>query len=239
MIDRKVKICIVEDDKTALNILTDYLARFESENKCIFAIDTFDRTTTFINNFNSTYDIIFMDIELPDGNGMDVIKEIRSKDETVVVVFVTNLASYAVKGYEVQAFDFIVKPISYYNFYVKLSKVLDRLEKKKDKEIWIKNKDGRQKVMISSIKYIEVTKHTIFYHTIDGIIKASGTLNVVQQALKDYGFSLCNNCYLVNLKFVKAIKQNDVLVDDELLLVSRHKKKEFIKSLNDYFAEGE
>lgn len=236
MIDRKVKICIVEDDQTALETLAEYLSRFEKESQCSFIVDKFDRITTFINNFQSIYDIIFMDIDLPDGNGMEAIKEIRKKDDNVVVVFVTNLASYAVKGYEVQAFDFIVKPVSYYNFYVKLLKVLERLDKKKDKEIWVVNKTGRERVMLSSVLYIEVISHTLYYHTIDRTIKTTGSLNSLQESLSKYGFALCNNCYLVNLKHVNAIKQNDVLVGEKLLLISRHKKKNFIKALNDYIA---
>ena len=177
-----------------------------------------------------------MDIELPDGNGMDLIKEIRKVDDKVIVVFVTNLVSYAVKGYEVHAFDFIVKPISYYNFYVKLLKVIGCLEQKKDKEIWVTNKNGRERIMLSSVLYIEVVQHMLYYHTVDGVLNASGSLNSVQESLKNYGFVLCNSCYLVNLKHVKAIKQNDVLVGNDLLMISRHKKKEFIKALNEYLA---
>ena len=236
MINRKINICIVEDDKTALDTLAEYLVRFENETNCSFVVNKFDRATTFINNFQSNYDIIFMDIELPDGNGMDLIKEIRKVDDKVVVVFVTNLVSYAVKGYEVHAFDFIVKPISYYNFYVKLLKVIGCLEQKKDKEIWVSNKSGRERLMLSSILYVEVVQHMLYYHTVDGIINATGSLNSVQEILKDHGFALCNSCYLVNLKHVKAIKQNDVLVGDDLLMISRHKKKDFVKALNEYLA---
>ena len=239
MIERKINICIVEDDELAMKTLADYLTRFESENHSAFSIDKFDTATKFINNFQSNYDVVFMDIELPDGNGMDLIKEIRKIDEKVIVVFVTNLVSYAVKGYEVQAFDFIVKPISYYNFYVKFLKVLGCLEQKKDKEIWISNKTGRERVMLSSVLYIEVVSHMLYYHTTDGVLKATGSLNSIQESLKNSGFAPCNNCYLVNLKHVKAIKQNDVLVGDDLLMISRHKKKEFIKALNEYLAGAE
>ena len=177
MINKKINICIVEDEKIALDTLAEYLMRFKDENNCEFVINKFDNASTFINNFESNYDIIFMDIELPDGNGMELIKQIRKIDEKVIVVFVTNLVSYAVKGYEVQAFDFIVKPISYYNFYVKLLKVLDSIEQKKDKEIWISNKEGREKIMLSSVLYIEVVQHMLYYHTTNGVLKATGSLS--------------------------------------------------------------
>ena len=66
--NKKINICIVEDEKFALDTLVEYLTRFESENDCNFSIDKFDKVSTFINNFESNYDIIFMDIELPDGS---------------------------------------------------------------------------------------------------------------------------------------------------------------------------
>lgn len=233
---KNISICIVEDDVSALNTLIEYLEKYQLEHNVNFVIDEFSTAQTFINNFNSNYDIIFMDIELPGGNGMDLIREVRKVDKSVVVIFVTNLVQYAVKGYEVHAYDFIVKPITYYNFYVKLLNVLDHIKQKADKEIWISNKEGKTKILVSSILYIEVVQHMLYYHTTNGLYKASGSLNTLEDILKENHFALCNRCYLVNLKHVKAVKQNDVIVGDNVLLISRYKKNDFIKALNDYLA---
>ena len=88
----------------------------------------------------------------------------------------TNLAQYAVKGYEVRAFDFVVKPVSYYNFMLKFSAALDNLELNKDTEIWIKSKEGRVRLMASRIIYVEVLKHYLTYHTKDGDFTALGSI---------------------------------------------------------------
>ena len=236
MKNRQIRISIVEDDSCALDTLVGYLDKFQKEVNINFTIDKFSCANSFTNNFNSNYDIVFMDIELPDGNGMDLIREIRKIDKNVIVVFITNLAQYAVKGYEVHAYDFIVKPISYYNFYLKLLSVLECVEQKDDKEIWVSNKDGKVKLTISKIKYIEVVQHMLYYHTEDGVVKATGSLNILYDSLKNNGFELCNRCYLVNLKFVKAVRQNTIVVDNEELIISRYKKVEFVKALNDYLA---
>lgn len=231
-----IRICIVEDEVSALNTLIEFLDKYQLEHDINFMIDTFLNAKTFIEKFDSNYDIIFMDIELPDGNGMDLIKNVRKIDKDVIVIFVTNLVQYAVKGYEVRAYDFIVKPITYYNFYVKLLSVLENIKQKEDKEIWISNRDGKEKILVSSILYIEVVQHMLYYHTTKGVFKATGSLNSIQELLKDSPFALCNRCYLVNLNYVKAVRKNNVVVGDDLLLMSRYKKNEFIKALNDYLA---
>ena len=237
--NKNINICVVEDDLLALNTLIEYLEKFQLENNVSFSIDKFSSAKTFVDCSNVNYDIIFMDIELPDGNGMELIREVRKFDKNVIVIFVTNLVQYAVKGYEVHAYDFIVKPISYYNFYVKLLSVLDNIEKNIDKEIWISNRDGKEKISVSSIYYIEVVQHMLYYHTSRGIFQATGSLNVLEGTLKENHFVSCNRCYLVNLKYVKAVKQNYVIVGEDSLLISRYRKNEFIKSLNDYLAGAE
>ncbi len=88
----------------------------------------------------------------------------------------TNLAQYAVKGYEVRAFDFVVKPVSYYNFMLKFSAAPDNPELNKDTEIWIKSKEGRVRLLASRIIYVEVLKHYLTYHTKDGDFTALGSI---------------------------------------------------------------
>ena len=236
---QNINVCIVEDDHVSLNKLIEYLEKFQLDNEVNFSIDSFLTASDFKEKFNGQYDIIFMDIDLSDGNGMELIRHVRMMDENVVVVFVTNLVQYAVKGYEVHAYSFIVKPITYYNLYVNLLNILEHINKKVDSDIWISNKDGKEKISISSIYYIEVVQHMLYYHTTEGIFKATGSLNNVQDILKGSHFALCNRCYLVNLKHVKAIKQNEVIVGKDTLLISKYKKKDFISALNDYLIEVE
>lgn len=234
-----IRIAIVEDEKNASDVLISYLNQYSNEKKIKFETKTYSTIAMFLNNFNNNFDIIFMDIELPDGNGLDAIRKIRALDKDVIVIFVTNMAQYAVKGYEVRAFDFIVKPVSYYNFSVKLTSVIDCFEQKKDNEIWISNKEGKIRLKVSSIYYIEVVQHMCFYHTEEGNFKATGSLNSIEEELSKLNFALCNRCYLVNLKHVTGIKKGSVIVNNEELLISRAKQAEFMKKLNDYLAEGD
>lgn len=235
----KYRVIIVEDEKDASDLLDGYLNRYGGENNVCFDVRRFYDVASFLCNYHNDADLIFMDIELPDGDGMEAVTKLREHDKEVTVVFVTNMSQYAVKGYEVRAFDFIVKPVSYSNFLLKLAGAIDCIKQKIGKDIWISNKEGKMCVRTSRIKYIEIVQHMLIFHTLDGEYKQSGTLSSVQDALVGEPFSLCNRCYLVNLRFVTAVKQFDVFLGDEKLQISRLKRNSFMSDLNNYLAGGD
>lgn len=237
-IENMIRIAIVEDEEQALCKLEENLNKFFDSHDLEINVSRYNSAETFLLNFNKQYDLIFMDINLPGQNGMDAVFQLRKQDKNVLVIFVTSLAQYAIKGYEVNAFDFVVKPVSYYNLALKLERVLDCLNKSFSNEIVIKNKFSIRRLKASDIKYIEVRNHSLIYHTVDGDFTSSGSLKKVQDQLKGLPFSLCNQCYLVNLKFVLEIKGYMVNVDGTYLQISHPKNKEFIHALNHYLTNN-
>ena len=105
-----INVAIVEDEKQAADRLCSLFCRYERERGEKFRVVVFSDPVTFLANYSPDYELIMMDIDMPDLNGMDAVRKLREADREVMVIFVTNLAQYAVKGYEVDAFDFIVKP---------------------------------------------------------------------------------------------------------------------------------
>lgn len=233
-----IRIAIVEDEADATKQLTEYMERYARESGEKFIITTFSTAATAIAGYKNNFDVVFMDVMLPDGNGIDIAKRIREKDKDVVVVFVTNMAQFAVRGYEVQALDYVVKPVSYYNFTKKLAAALDAFRAKQDAFIWISNKEGKTRLNVSSIVYVEVFQHILIYHTTKGDFKASGSLSSALAELKGQPFSLCNRCYLVNLRYVTAVKGLTATVNGQPLQISNRSRGSFMKDLNDYLAGG-
>lgn len=99
------RIAIVEDDQNAAEVLRSYLQRYEEENGEQFSVSSFANGLLFLKEQESGFDIVFMDIEMPALDGMETAKLLRRVNDISCLIFVTNMASYAIKGYEVDAID--------------------------------------------------------------------------------------------------------------------------------------
>lgn len=125
-----IKCAIVEDEEEFIQILKQYMDSFQKQNNCFIELSIF-RNGQEILDSNQKFDLIFMDIDMPIMDGMTAAKKMRELDSQFVLVFITNLANLAIKGYEVNAIDFVIKPLNYFEFSVKLKKVIDIYLKKK------------------------------------------------------------------------------------------------------------
>lgn len=233
-----IRIAIVEDDKLMQQELIEVTHRFFKENNLKCETYTFSSAEDFLIEYENNYNLILMDIDLPNMDGMSAVKKIREHSLDTMVIFVTSLAQYAIEGYKVHAFDYVLKPVNYYNFALTLERILPHL-KDNDKSIVIyTNKTSFKKILIDRIKYIEINNHKLIFHTLDGEYETHGALNDYVDMLKDDYFELCNRCYLINLKMVSQVTSDSVIIDNESLLISRPKRKQFLHVLNEFLATG-
>lgn len=230
-------IAIIEDEEAMSNQLVSYFAKFGKDYNESFSFAIFNNAETFLKNYKKEYSVVLMDINLPGMNGMECVKKLREIDDTVLVVFVTNLSQFAVDGYEVKAFDFVVKPISYYNFSLKIKRALSHLSSLNNYELIISTKDKKYFININQLIYIEIRNHTIIYHLVNEEIKGSGTLKSLYTNLKKHHFAFCNQCYLVNLAFVKGIDDGFLLINNEKIRIASSRKKSFMQELTAYIGE--
>lgn len=208
-----------------------YLDRLAAEKKLSFEVSCFKNAVIFLEHYTSDYHLIFMDIRMPYLNGMDAAHHLRELDPEVLLIFVTNMAQYAVKGYEVSAFDYIVKPVTYPDFALKMARALRKLaQQKAGPEIVVTTIDGTVRLSTDEIRYLETQGHHLIYHMeSDKTHIQYATLSSVEKKLADYHFVRSNSCYLVNLKHVQRIKGYTVLVDGIELQISQPRKKEFMR----------
>ena len=233
-----IRIAIVEDEDDAAATLGGFLDKYSHEYGCALTVSRYKDAVRFLTEFKSNFDIVFMDIELPMLNGMDASYKLRETDADVVLIFVTNMAQFAVQGYEVNALNFIVKPVKYFNFAQKLTRALKRAEENADGEICVNSNKTIVRLKTSKLKYIEVLGNNLLYHSETGIYKSYGRLKDVEIKLEKFNFVRCNNCYLVNLKYVTEIKSYVAVIGDEELKISRPKRKDFVRAVNNYLASG-
>lgn len=225
------KIAIVEDNGASAEKLRSFLERYAVESDENFDIEIFGDALAFLDSYKRIYDMVFMDIELPFIDGMEAAKRLRVVDQQVILIFVTNMARFAVKGYEVDALDYLVKPVHYGDFELKLRRAVMR-RKESSEAILVVRQSGLLRLRLQQVRYIEVRGHSLIFHTESGEEKGSGTLLETEEKLKDKGFLRCNKCYLVNQKHIAAVQGYTLVMSGgEKLQISRPRKKTFMSEL--------
>lgn len=231
-------IAIVEDEAEFRNQLTEYLNQYKEEHSLEFKVSVFTDGAEILENYQPVYDMVLLDIEMPKVNGMDAAKQIRTQDENVVLMFITNMAGYAIHGYEVGALDFVMKPLTYYTFSMKLTRALKRAKLREQKAILLPVAEGVKKLELSEIFFVEGQSRMLYYHTADGDYVVKGTMQSAENALAQYPFAKCNHWYLVNLMHVKEVRKNTVVVGPFEVEISRRNKTAFLKALTEYMGGG-
>lgn len=232
-----IHIAVVEDDQYYADQIKGYLDRFAQENKMDIRTQCFCNGMEIAEGYTPVYDIIFLDIEMPLLDGMSAAEHIRQKDPDVILVFITNLAQYAIRGYGVNALDYVLKPIGYAAFAMKLQKACRILAGRETRYVLLTDEQESRKISVSNIRYIEVANHQLIYHTTEGDFFQFGTLRKLEDELGD-SFARCNHCYLINLAYVDGTREDFVLLGGDTLKISRAKKKQFMQMLSDYCRFG-
>lgn len=230
-----IRIAIVEDEKVYADQLYQFLRQYEKESSYSFEITKYHDGDEIVSEYHAQFDIILMDVQMRFMDGMSAATEIRKTDTEVVIIFITNMAQYAIKGYEVGALDYVLKPISYFAFSQRLARAIQRMKKRKAQYSLIAIKGGMLRMEIADIYYVESQGHNLIYHTAQGEIEASGTMSAAEESLSGMGFCRGNKGYLINLAHVDGIRDGCAMVHDKPLLLSRARKNEFMEELANYW----
>ena len=234
-----IRIAIVEDEKEYQDTLLSYIKRYREEHFADIATSVFSDGMDLVDDYHGGFDILLMDIKMKHLDGMKAARKIRSMDQAVVIIFITTMAQYAVAGYEVDALDFILKPIDYGRFEPKLTKAIGVVEKQGKKKYVMLQKDGRrEKVSSDDILYIEVRNHNVYYVTAHETYTMRSSMAEAEKEFADYHFSRCNQAYLVNLKNVISVDKDDVQVGTYHLPFSKSRKKPFLQELSQFLEAG-
>lgn len=229
-----MKIAIVDDEEQSRALLKEYIEKYAAGRNMVVEVVLFKNGLDLVSEYTADYDIIFMDIVMSFMDGIAIAKTLRKLDRTVALVFVTNMAKFAIKGYEVDAAGFIIKPFTYAAIASRLDKIIARLPRREADTLCVKQEIGLAKVFISDIIYVKVEGRYVSLHTVEGDMIMRKPMKDVEKMLEKYKFVRCDNSYLVNLKYVSAIGKNSAVVAGEEIPVSRAKRKKFLDAFTVY-----
>lgn len=202
-----MRAAIVDDDVKDRELLYNFIQRYRSETGADIRADLFPGSLEFLEKFHSDYDIIFLDIEMPGMDGMEVAHEVRRTDQAAGIIFITNMAQYAIRGYEVSAIDFMVKPVNYYNFVDKLKRAIDFSSRRARKDLVLRREDEIVRVPASDLFYVEKDGNNLVYHTRNGEFRERGSMQALKAKLDNAAFSECMSGCLVNLAYVEKLER--------------------------------
>ena len=150
-----IRIAIAEDDPQCFAQLEQYIGDYGRETGRAFQVTHYDNGEDLVERYRPDYDLIFMDVDMPFMDGMTAAGYVRRQDPEVVIVFVTNLAQYAIQGYSVNALDYILKPVNYFSFAQRLGRALQYVKKREGACVTVAVKGGALKLEVDGIFYIE------------------------------------------------------------------------------------
>ena len=236
-------LTLIDDDIKALTHLQAELNRYFENQNIEYEIMTYQSGIDFLNESPAT-DILFLDVEMPGMNGIEVAKKVRQDNSDMVILFCTNYRQFAINGYEVNALGYMVKPIENYSLSANLTHAIEHLKEKQNFQEKKIELHAYQTIIILPLKdivYIEIKKHNLFYYLREEseypekVLKIRGTMNNLYESLKQDNFEKCGNSFLVNLDCVLSVKGDMVTLKSKIVLpLSRLYKESFMATFTRY-----
>ena len=229
-------IAIVEDEEIYARLLEEFVHRYERDSFCQFKISHFRDGAEIAEDYRGGFDIILMDIQMKFMDGMTAAEMIRRRDPEVLIIFITNRSDYAVRGYQVDALDYVVKPVEYFSFSQKLDRAVTRINRVRDDHIMIRADGGLYKLSASQILFAESEKHNVHFHTTTGEFVSRMNMSDAEELLRGFGFYRCGKGYIINLDKIDSFSDGICRIGSHNVPVSRSKKKEFMNVLADHMS---
>ena len=229
-----MRVAVVDDEPAMREQLNSYICQYSAEKKLHLEATLFASGDALLEHYSRQFDIIIFDIDMPGTNGLDTARKIRETDREVVILFITNIAQYAINGYEVEAVDYIIKPIGYYDFAMKFQKAVRWAEKNRGSQLYVDTLQGPVALNTDAVLYVEVMAHYLSYHTPEGEYKVRGSMKEHEEALRTYHFARCHKSYLINLKHLKRITPSEVIVEEYSIPLGRAFKDALMADYMEY-----
>lgn len=228
-----ILIAIVDGHQQERKTLEEFVAHSLNEKNIAHLIHKFDSGVEFIRS-RTLYEIVFMDIQMADMDGLDAARFLRIVNKDAKLIFVTHLAQLAIRGYEVDAMDFLVKPIDRFTIERVLERALSCIEKDCGSYFLLKTPQSIISLPTRIIYYVEVYDHDLVYHTEQGDYRARGRLSDVREKFNGLFFVQCSRSHLVNMCHVQSLHNDHLMINGTKVQITKSHRKEIEQMFIDY-----
>lgn len=209
-----MKLAIVEDEAVHGKLLGQYIEDWGKQNGIQVSVKTYVSAESFLFGWEDVpCDAVFADIQMPGMDGMEMVRKLREKDRKVPVIFTTGIADHMQEGYEVEALNYLLKPLSREKVSACLDKVLRRHEAAQ--YLVVETLDGMRKLPVEAVNYCEAAGHnTVLGLTGGEKLFSLSSLAELEKELVDKGFVKCHRSYLCNISNLNRITSDTLVFDD-------------------------
>lgn len=237
-----MNIAVCDDEEIQRSLLKGYLEAWAEAGSHALRISLFSTGRQFLESLKKThFDIVLLDIQMPDMDGMSAAKALRETDDQTGIFFVTGYEDYLVQGYEVEAFRYLIKPVSEEKLWAALDQFLKKRGGQK-RVLMAETPDGVRRVDAEEICYMEAFAHSCELHTLSECITVKSGISALEKEAVRIGVPLfrCHRSYAVNIAQVRAIEREAALLSDgSRIPVSRRLYQELNRQFIDYFLKRE
>lgn len=232
-----IKIAIVDDERTVLSELTQKIKGYFAEKDISYTIETFLCGTDLLQHKES-FHIIFLDIQMDDLSGMDAARQLRQNGASGFIVFITALQEYVYDAFEVDASDYLLKPIDIGRFTRTMDRIYHNIQNADMGSLLIPSRGNTyQTLLFREIYYLEAVNHRIEFYTCNAVYKGYFKLAELAERL-DGRFFQCHRSYFVNLDYVCGYENGLALLNNgKQIPVSRLRAHEFSRAVLCYMKE--
>lgn len=233
-----LQIAICDDDQYMLEALEQSAADYFAKNNIDIKIVLFAGGEELL-RYGERIDLLFLDIQMKRIDGMETARKLRQSDFKGFLIFVTVLKELVFESFEVQAFDYLLKPLQEEQFAKTMDRLLDCMRNAKDQNLLIKIGYESRLIPVDEIVFCEVIDRKIYLHLLSSeVIAYYEKIEKLEKKL-DKHFYKCHRSFLINLKYVRSFKNGRVLMQGgNEVPVSRLRSKDFSNVILQYMKDG-
>lgn len=230
-----IKVAFCDDDMSVLDELKDLLDQYGAKRSQEITYDTFYSSLELLDKVEKgvRYDILFLDVILPNENGIDIAREIRQYDSVVKIIFLTSSSEFAVQSYTVGAYFYQLKPIWKENFFRLMDSAISECQKEEQRSLILRCKNGITRIDLDRLEYCEVLGRTLLFHMENGkILEGTGSMDKLYGQLSQYeNFVRPHRSFLINMEYIEKISHKAITMENQTDIPIPHGKCCEIKNM--------